>query len=947
MKNKSLKMVILSAFFVIAGNVYAQNMSPKFIRSGATDDPTTKKTITWITDQVGSPQAIMKIAKKTDGEGSFTEKTGKTMNYVYNSSTSGGGGTDVPRTAYSVTVDGLTPETTYIYQVGNGTNWSKTLEFTTTAATDKFLFYVLPDMQFYVDNKTTDVVGGTAWTRRVAKMYENPETKPMFTIQIGDLTDREHIWNYYRLFGEICDDYPKFGSTDMICAMGNHEYYYGIDGAHADAATMAARPRGNISKFLNGTPPTNHSNPATGTGTFYVDYGNVRVFTLDFAGRDNHPVSGTLLSGGYTSTQIINAQAEWLRENLKNCNKPWKIVSVHYPIFNHAMDTESDKQPFSLMETAFGPILDEFGVQLAFSGHYHYTRRIQVYGGATLAAGMVFQAGGGVVKHGGTTYITAGNLADNVASSSYIKCDVDGKKLTLTMTNQNGVVRDSFTIYATPEDMPSTSAEVTFESLNPEGGSLEAYTGGTICPAVIPRFSKSTALPAGSGTLSRSAKLESGQVQVRNGSVFFVATPKYGWRVQRFVVNGQSIALRSHAGAIYRLLNEDGSTVDNNTFIAAANNNSGVITNAMPGLVYGIATNDATGRTKPANPAEIIEIAVPADGNLDVCVEFEKELAAYSKISASNQAALNADKLNFHPSKYAVVCGPSEWHPGGGGEGEWIQFNFDKGKTQINELRLYTRSGNNRPTEVRIDFYFNGAIIEGKTLTKSLNAAAANLNSIKFEPVEADAVRITHTAVQAGGANWGYQRIQILESTTYAVTFDVENNHGTLSATVDETPITTGQQVQQGKDVVFTANPNSGYKVKEWKVNNTTVANNTTNSYTLQNLSEPTVVTVIFDPITGVENIFAPNLKIYSDPFTNALHIAGAKDCTLRVMDVAGVVVHVQKITEANEIVRLKQLAAGIYFFRVEKDGQTKTVKVVYNVLSRNMLTFFRVNTCT
>ena len=81
--------------------------------------------------------------------------------------------------------------------------------------------------------------------------------------------------------------------------------------------------------------------------------------------------------------------------------------------------------------------------------------------------------------------------------------------------------------------------------------------------------------------------------------------------------------------------------------------------------------------------------------------------------------------------------------------------------------------------------------------------------------------------------------------------------------------------------------------------------------------------------MTGVEQPFAQNLGIFPNPFTDALHITGADDCTLRIIDASGSVVHIQKITGANEMIRLKQLSAGVYFFRVEKDEQSITVKIV------------------
>nr|WP_253728954.1 Ig-like domain-containing protein [Treponema sp. OMZ 857] len=57
----------------------------------------------------------------------------------------------------------------------------------------------------------------------------------------------------------------------------------------------------------------------------------------------------------------------------------------------------------------------------------------------------------------------------------------------------------------------------------------------------------------------------------------------------------------------------------------------------------------------------------------------------------------------------------------------------------------------------------------------------------------------------------------------HTVTFSVEGGNGTLKAMVDGSEIYTGDKVEQGKTVTFTATPNSDYKVKEWKVDDAVV----------------------------------------------------------------------------------------------------------------------------
>jgi hypothetical protein len=51
---------------------------------------------------------------------------------------------------------------------------------------------------------------------------------------------------------------------------------------------------------------------------------------------------------------------------------------------------------------------------------------------------------------------------------------------------------------------------------------------------------------------------------------------------------------------------------------------------------------------------------------------------------------------------------------------------------------------------------------------------------------------------------------------THAVTFSVPDGNGSLTAEVGEVAITSGDKVDHFSKVVFTAEPDTGYQVKEW-----------------------------------------------------------------------------------------------------------------------------------
>ncbi|GEM_PF-996594 len=87
-----------------------------------------------------------------------------------------------------------------------------------------------------------------------------------------------------------------------------------------------------------------------------------------------------------------------------------------------------------------------------------------------------------------------------------------------------------------------------------------------------------------------------------------------------------------------------------------------------------------------------------------------------------------------------------------------------------------------------------------------------------------------------------------LNKSTYPVIFSAEGS-GTLTATVDTETINSGDSIEHGKDVVFTAAPNTGYRVQAWKLNGSILGEEKTTSYTLTNLQAAATVTVAFELI--------------------------------------------------------------------------------------------------
>ena len=172
----------------------------------------------------------------------------------------------------------------------------------------------------------------------------------------------------------------------------------------------------------------------------------------------------------------------------------------------------------------------------------------------------------------------------------------------------------------------------------------------------------------------------------------------------------------------------------------------------------------------------------------------------------------------------------------------------------------------------------------------------------------------------------------------HRVTFSVIGVNGTLTAaTADGTAINTNDYVPVGTDIHFTATPDAGFRVREWTVNGDIVV--PTAVITTRTVGETLIltvesikdVTVEFesDGTTGLCNIAFANLQIHPNPFVSEVTITGAQNSVLEIVNVLGTVVHTQPIHNSTETIQLEQLSSGIYFFRLSRDGQSRTLQVV------------------
>ena len=97
---------------------------------------------------------------------------------------------------------------------------------------------------------------------------------------------------------------------------------------------------------------------------------------------------------------------------------------------------------------------------------------------------------------------------------------------------------------------------------------------------------------------------------------------------------------------------------------------------------------------------------------------------------------------------------------------------------------------------------------------------------------------------------------------------------------------------------------------------------------------DPVLGIIVGDIPTASNELFIPDLKIYPNPFTDVVHMAGVDaesghTLTFRVRNITGATVYTQIISDPDAAVHLGHLPAGMYIIQMENGRKTTTVKVV------------------
>ncbi|WP_433275893.1 InlB B-repeat-containing protein [Treponema sp. SP13] len=176
----------------------------------------------------------------------------------------------------------------------------------------------------------------------------------------------------------------------------------------------------------------------------------------------------------------------------------------------------------------------------------------------------------------------------------------------------------------------------------------------------------------------------------------------------------------------------------------------------------------------------------------------------------------------------------------------------------------------------------------------------------------------------------------------HAVTFSVDGTHGTLTAKVGGAEISSGDKVEQGKTIVFTATPDSGFHVKGWTLDGNAV-NGTNSSYSFP-VTKAAEVKVSFESNSTPLPQYAVNfsvdgangtLKAKADGVpeteTSPINVEKGKTVTFTAFPAAGYEVKEWQIFGTGMVFEAGTGTAGNNTAKVNLKGNL-TVKVSFKV---------------
>lgn len=314
-----------SAASVPAAQRYAPSIVPDRITLLPAADPTTQQVVKW-RSSTGVAQGVVEYRSLTPAPYPANVLSVDAQSRVEQAADLGY--TNVVHTA---TLSGLQPGVSYMYRVGDGTNFSEWQDFDTAAASPdgRFSFVYLGDVQ-------NGILGDAS---RVVRNAFRDRPNADLVVQVGDLVNDAHSDQQW---GELYEAFSYgLGTQQLLTTPGNHEY----DGVlSSQFKSMYTYPKngpqgeGEVYDKLAGT-------------VYYTDHEGVRFISLN---------------SNISDAEGLRVQGEWLDKVLTENTQRWAVVYFHHPVYS----LDEGRNNLGIRQE-WGPIIEKHNVDLVLNGHDH------------------------------------------------------------------------------------------------------------------------------------------------------------------------------------------------------------------------------------------------------------------------------------------------------------------------------------------------------------------------------------------------------------------------------------------------------------------------------------------------------------------------------------------------------------------------------------------------
>lgn len=338
--------------------------------------------------------------------------------------------TDTGKKTCKLTISGLQPSTSYIYQISNdgGVTWSKSYTYTTPDS-GEFSFGFTSDPQIKESGEANsdgwNSADGTNQTGWAAMMKKLAEEQVSLVVSAGDQVE-DQSWGKSSEYAAFFAP-EEMGSILYAPAVGNHDRHYmfadhfnlpnemAVDGTELTQVYTTFRGQNSGTSQSHGNyiqatadeiANNSNSNGVTPNadgqydfaerremetkGNYYYLYNNVLFVTLNTGAYPGGNDSLEGENGGNTSVPSAekdNSEAEQIVDNFKTTLRAatteyadqynWIVVTHHkstQTVAKHAADSDIE----NYVDAGFEKLMDEFDVDFVLAGHDHVYSRSYV-----------------------------------------------------------------------------------------------------------------------------------------------------------------------------------------------------------------------------------------------------------------------------------------------------------------------------------------------------------------------------------------------------------------------------------------------------------------------------------------------------------------------------------------------------------------------------------------